>query len=145
MKIDIENKLFVLEFDKGYSGLGFEVCHQRATRLAKELKKTAPLPLDVTDVEKLHSLKLYYDSLCEVVRQRNLKTGWRSKSELTPQLIGLEGAVVQVIDSNDENRTFIVGKSTGFIPCHLELECYLADGGGSVYGAPFKSIKVIKH
>lgn len=37
-------------------------------------------------------------------------------SGLSPQLIGLEGWRVDV-----GNRRFIVGKSTGWRPCHLEL------------------------
>lgn len=45
----------------------------------------------------------------------------RDDSHLTPQLAGLEGYRVKVIDMAGEVRKFIVGKSTGWRPCHLEI------------------------
>lgn len=43
-------------------------------------------------------------------------------SHLSPQLVGLEGWRVEATDDNGETRRFIVGKSTGWRPCHLELK-----------------------
>lgn len=45
----------------------------------------------------------------------------RDYSGLTPQLVGLEGWRVEVVTNYDEVRRFIVGKSTGWLPCHLEV------------------------
>ncbi len=42
-------------------------------------------------------------------------------SGLTPQLLGLEGWRVEVDTSYGETRRFIVGRSTGWRPCHIEL------------------------
>lgn len=59
----------------------------------------------------------------------------RDLSGLTPQLIGLEGWCVEVIDcysdeaGQPEARRFIVGKSTGWRPCHLELHSRRSRGG----------------
>jgi hypothetical protein len=51
----------------------------------------------------------------------------KDNSSLTPQLIGLEGWRVEVVDMLDDDtqshsvRRFIVGKSTGWKPIHLEI------------------------
>lgn len=46
----------------------------------------------------------------------------RDNSHLTPQLIGLEGWRVEVVDIHGKCRRFIVGKSYGWRPCHLEIK-----------------------
>jgi len=58
----------------------------------------------------------------------------RDNSGLTPQLIGLEGWRVAVVDCHSDEeqpaeRRFIVGKSTGWRPCHLEISRRNALGG----------------
>jgi hypothetical protein len=54
----------------------------------------------------------------------------RDNSGLTPVLRGMEGWRVEVVDSvGDKPRRFIVGKSTGWRPCHLEISRRTAFGG----------------
>ncbi len=53
----------------------------------------------------------------------------RDNSDLTPQLVGLEGHRVEVIDAYGERRRFIVGKSTGWRPIHLEIKTRRSLGG----------------
>lgn len=65
----------------------------------------------------------------------------RDNSGLSPQLIGLEGWRVEVIDFDAGyvektegdyqpiRRRFIVGKSTGWAPCHLEIKTRRSMGG----------------
>ncbi len=56
----------------------------------------------------------------------------RDNSGLTEQLIGLEGWRVEVVDkelSGGATRRFIVGKSTGWRPCHLEIANRRSHGG----------------
>lgn len=59
----------------------------------------------------------------------------RDNGGLTPQLVGLEGWRVEVIDCYSDEagqpdaRRFIVGKSTGWRPCHLELHNRRSHGG----------------
>jgi len=55
----------------------------------------------------------------------------RDYSALSEQLTGLEGWRVEVVTTYGETRRFIVGMSTGWRPCHLEIarrNCY---GGGA--------------
>lgn len=56
----------------------------------------------------------------------------RDNSGLSQQLIGLEGWRVEVLDkelSGGAMRRFIVGKSTGWQPCHLEIHNRRSHGG----------------
>lgn len=45
----------------------------------------------------------------------------RSDAGLSPQLVGLEGWRVEVTTTYGETRRFIVGRSSGWVPCHIEL------------------------
>lgn len=67
----------------------------------------------------------------------------RSDAGLTPQLIGLEGWRVEVETTYGETRRFIVGRSTGWIPCHIERKLRTSSGG---YGAEkeYKSVRRIE-
>jgi hypothetical protein len=53
----------------------------------------------------------------------------RGLGGLTQQLIGLEGWRVEVVTTYGETRRFIVGRSTGWIPCHIEIKRRGARGG----------------
>ncbi len=53
----------------------------------------------------------------------------RDNSGLTAQLIGKEGWRVEVVTKYGETLRFIVGKSTGWKPCHLELARRDSRGG----------------
>jgi predicted membrane metal-binding protein len=70
-------------------------------------------------------------------------TGRRATCALTPQLIGLEGKRVEVVDCDGQTRRFWVGKSSSFIPIHLEIPRRNSSGGCGVYGAPFREVRVV--
>lgn len=140
--INKEQGLFVVPSGGGYSCLGFEVCKKRVNALAVELDQ----PIWTGSLKnKRHLNRLYnqYKTLVELARQRNKATGWRSKSQLTPEFIGLEGKRVEVTDCWGQRKRFIVGKSTGFIPCHLEIKQKRSTGGCAVCGSPFINIRIL--
>lgn len=64
----------------------------------------------------------------------------RDLSGLTPQLVGLEGWRVEVVDEYDHTRRFIVGRSTGWRPCHIEVKT-LRSMGGHGADSKYKSVK----
>lgn len=64
--------------------------------------------------------------------QRAALTDW---SGMTPELQGLEGWRVEVEDNGGTKRRFIVGVSTGWRPCHLEIATRSSTGGAPVWGA----------
>ena len=129
----------MLPCGNGFSCLGFDVCEERIRRLGTELQVN-PRP------HRKGTRRAYeaYDRLIEMARQRNQATGWRSQSELTPQLMGLEGKRVEIVDCWRQKRRFYVGKSTGFIPVHLEIARRDSSGGQAVMGAPFESVRVLE-
>ena len=138
-----QSRLYVIENGNGYSCLGFDVLEKRYTALASELIAEG---FSVPKAARRGTLKRYaqYQNLVDFARDLNTRTGWRSNSELTPELIGLEGRRVEVITKSGDKARFQVGKSTGFIPCHLMIaraNCY---GGPAVYDAPFQSVRVIR-
>lgn len=136
--INKKEKLFVIQDEKYTSCLGFDVLERRFTKLAEEIgyKPVSKTP---------GTLKRYneYHSLLDFCRKKHEETGWRSQSELIPEFIGREGQRVEVVTSWGETFRYYIGKSTGFIPCHLEVKRKDSSGGGSVCGYPFKSIKFL--
>jgi hypothetical protein len=134
--INTEQRLYVLTCGSGFTCLGFDVCEERKLALAVELGVTlAGHPVGT------RAAYTEYDALVRIAAQRNRQTGWKSQSELTPQLRGLEGWRVEVVDRWNQRRRFLVGRSTGFIPCHLELSRRDSSGGCAVVGGPFVSVR----
>lgn len=134
--INRQQRLYVLTCGTGFSCLGFGVCEDRKRALAAELgmKLAGHRP-------GTRAAYTEYQRLVDHAARRHRETGWRSESELTPQLKGLEGHRVEVVTSWGERERFIVGRSTGFIPCHLALRRRDSSGGPAVVGAPFKSVR----
>jgi hypothetical protein len=131
-------RLFVIPAGSGYSCLGFEVCTDWTRRIATELDRPDLMP-DPAKVGTLAALA-EYEAATEAARV----SGRRLNCFLVPQLIGLEGKRVEVVDKDGETpRRFQVGKSTGWLPCHLEIARRNSSGGRQVYGDPFKSVRVV--
>jgi hypothetical protein len=68
----------------------------------------------------------------------------RDMSGLCPQLKGLEGARVEVVDNDGTKRRFNVGRSTGWRPCHLEIHNARSIGGGAAMSS-YRSVRVIRY
>lgn len=128
--------MYQIQSGKCYSNLGFDVCYKRCKKLRNELGTLMFLA-------KRGTLKLYeqYLELTKMARKKNKETGWESKSELIPEFIGLEGKRVEVEYSWGKER-FYIGKSTGWIPCHLEIKRKDSHGGREVLSG-FKSFKLL--
>lgn len=139
VSINEEQQLFVIPCSSGYTCLGFDVCFEWSCALATELGVTVPMKRLKNTIGAYE----YYRQLLDIARERHNKTGWRSTTQLTPQLNGLEGKRVEVIDKWGEKRRFIVGKSTGFVPCHLEIKTKQSFEGCTVMGAPFRVVNVV--
>ncbi len=139
--INKKQKLYVIPCGKGYSCLGFKVLQDRNNRLALELdRKDLMLAND-----KLGTLEAYdaYIKLTGLAMERYNRTGIQLKAELTPSLVGLEGRRVEVVDVDCETRRFIVGKSTGWIPCHIELHNVRSTAGMAAH-KDYVLVRIIK-
>lgn len=138
--INHEQRLYVLDEGKGrVSCLGFDVCEERITRYAAALGLSHPATTRGT-AEAYET----YRRLIGLAFERFNAGGPPLDCDLTPQLRGLEGRRVEVVDKYGEKRRFNVGKSTGWIPIHLEVHNRRSTGGGGVTGAPFQSVTVIR-
>ena len=114
--INAESELFCIPCANGYTCLGFDVLERRTVGLARELAAMdaaiIPMPAPRGTLARYQQ----YMDFCAVAADLNRRNGWRSSSELTPQLVGLEGKRVEVTDAEGNKRRFTVGKSTGHIP-----------------------------
>lgn len=143
VSVNSERRLYVIEFTEGYSCLGFDTVTDRTERYNAWLKRYGS-EVDVACAPAGTSRHWQdYDQVVKAVLEACKKFRVRCDADLEPQLIGLEGKRVEVVDKDGEVRRFQVGKSTGPIPCHLELERRNSNGGGPVYGAPFSFVQVI--
>lgn len=136
--INKEQRRYVLKCGNGFTCYGFDVLDTKIKNLCKELN--VPNPIKRKGTKKAY---LFYSKLIEIVRYNFKTNGIKSNSELIPEFIGKEGKRVEIIDKHGDKRRFIIGKSTGWIPCHLEIKKSNSYGGGTVYGYPFKSIKFL--
>ena len=144
-RIDNERELYVLDHGSGYSCLGFDVLQERTNGVVRWLNNNGVPHLYMPDAWR-GTADAYglYDAAMKAGANFSQRTGKQCDAELTPQLIGHEGKRVEVVDKYGDTRRFIVGKSCGWCPCHLEIARRNSTGGGAVTGAPFKSIRFIR-
>lgn len=140
--VNLECRLYVIPAGTGYTSLGFEVAeHRRAAVLSWATGKAAT---PAGNLGALEHYQAYSDAMAQ--GQRHFAaTGQRCPAELTPALIGLEGKRVEVREPHGgEKRRFWVGKSTGWMPCHLEIKTKRSHGGGCVWFPEGSTVTVIR-
>jgi len=142
--VNAEQELYVIPEEHGYSCLGFDVLLARHAAIAAWLRKERLQQEDLPP-EARGSLRAYaaYRTLLDRAAAYCQRNKLRCPAELTPQLSGLEGKRVEVVDRHGERRRFIVGKSTGWLPIHLEIARRNSSGGPAVTGAPFQSVRIV--
>lgn len=147
--MDRERRLYVIPCKhgkrNGFTCLGFEYAFEKGSAVARWLTErgvsvsfpehpNVGIASGYRDfVAAINAAKLHYQQTKEIC-----------PIDLCPQLIGLEGKRVEVVDSYGDKRRFYVGKSTGCVPCHLEIARVDSTGGVPVSGTPFKSLVVIQ-
>lgn len=134
---NLEQRLYVEHHGTHVSCLGFDNAFEQTTDIATELARPDLMPR-AEHVGVLNGWNEWQKAIRAAAESnRKLTCG------LTRQLIGLEGKRVEVVDNHGAKRRFKVGKSTGFIPCHLELYNSRSSGGCAVTGAPFQSVREV--
>ncbi len=139
-KINQEQRLYVQECGPGFTCLGFEYAHKQTAAVAKWLNRPDLMPPDETGTEAAFNA---YHAAMKAGAEHHAKTGQRCNTNLTPQLFGFEGCRVEVISTDGEKRRFQVGKSTGWMPCHLELANRRSSGGHSAYVLPSDKVRLV--
>jgi len=142
--INAEQELYVIPDSSGYSCLGFDVLIARYNAIGEWLRgeglQQDDLPPDARGTMRAYTA---YRTLLDRAGAYCQRNKLRCPAELTPQLTGLEGKRVEVVDRNGERRRFIVGKSMGWLPIHLEIARRNSSGGPAVTGAPFQSVRIV--
>lgn len=143
--INEDQRLYVIKAGGGFSCYGFDVLNRKAHAVAEWLRtqprytgRPAPqIPADVGTAEHFAACAEMLDRGAEF----NRMTGERCPAELVPALIGLEGARVEA-DVFGERVRFNVGKSTGWMPCHLMIKGR-ATGGESLLADQVKNVRTV--
>jgi hypothetical protein len=133
-----EQKLYVIPCGNGYTCLGFDICKEWTQGYARWAVIELPEPMPYASLEAYE----LYSRIQQQAAAKAALTHEKCPIHLTSQLIGMEHRRVEVVDCYGEKRRFIVGKSTGWAPCHLEIARRDSSGGGAVTGAPFKSLRI---
>lgn len=137
-----EQKLYCIPAGEGYTTLGYDYCAQRTAKVAAWL---AARGIESPYNPHARGTLAAYRQYSRILRDAETyctRAPARCEVELTPQLAGLEGKRVEVVDNSGEVRRFIVGRSTGWMPCHLEIETSADDGGGAA-DQTYKSVRVV--
>lgn len=138
-KINEADRLYVLnEPSLGVTCLGFEV----AARQSAAVAAWAGLPAPTAPIGTAEAYA-EYERIMDAGAEYAARTGRRCDAELVPQLVGLEGRRVEVTEGDGTRRRFIVGKSTGWMPIHLEIHNRRSHCGTRVTGAPFASVVTV--
>lgn len=138
--INAEQQLYVIQCGAGVTTLGFEFAFKRAVEVARWMKQDDLMPRE----EDIGTKAGYaaYAKLMAMGAEHSRAVGQRCPAELVPELRGLEGRRVEVIDCYGETRRFRVGRSSGWLPAHLEMHGRRAYGD-VVWGTPFQSVKAV--
>ena len=155
--IDEERKLYNIKCSGGYTCLGFDVCEKKTKEVlawmsdrVKVYNANSSIVTTFAEIMTKHMPEKgtpeaydFYERIMELGRKFNELTNERCEAELIPELKGLEGKRVEVTDIYEPRpRRFYVGKSTGWMPCHLEISRVNSHGGPAAMG-PYKSVRVI--
>ena len=136
--IDATQCLYVTTTDGGaVSCLGWRNAADRTTAIANELSRPDLLPT----AEALGTLEGWE----QYIRALHVAEycGRSLACNLTPQLIGLERRRVEVRSHSGETRRFWVGKSMGWIPCHIEVHNRRSLGGPPAE-CSYLSVRVVR-
>jgi hypothetical protein len=127
----------------GYATQGEKNAYERAVKII-EWMGLSPALKDTLENTR-GTVALYHASkvILNLASDHCLKHGTRCPIELRPELVGLEGKRVEATDGGGETRRFYVGKSTGWLPCHLEILRSNSHGGGAAFG-PYTNVRVLE-
>ncbi len=142
--INTQQRLYVMRCGGGVSCYGFDVLHDKARAVAQWIPHHAPEALPLPMREK--GTRAHYEE-CQAILSAGAKFAARVKAqcsyELEPALIGLEGKRVEC-EYFGELIRFKVGKSTGWMPCHLQLHNARSTGGTAILKGHVQHVRVIR-
>ncbi|MEW6121257.1 MAG: hypothetical protein AB1698_01490 [Pseudomonadota bacterium] len=136
--INQEQRLYVINAGHGFSCLGFEYAEKRRRAVVEWLGASVE-PLALGTAEHFAA----YEDAMKRGAEYNRATGKRCHAELSRQLIGLEGRRVEVVAPDGEKSRFYVGKSMGWMPCHLQIKSRHSVEGCAVFVPEGSTVRVV--
>ena len=135
-----ERRLYTLKSGDGYTCLGFDNAERAIVGVLAWMgfERIAKAPMGTPE---------HYEEYRRVMSEGaeySRANGVRCLLYLTKTLIGLEGKRVEVTTPDGEKSRFYVGKSTGWIPCHLAIKRRDSSGGAAVYFPEGSTVRVIR-
>jgi hypothetical protein len=132
--INAADRLYVIECGAGFSCYGFDVLDRKARAVAAWLYGNGQ-HTEEAGREWPEMGTAEHFATCDGVMDAGARyagaTGKRCPAELVPALVGLEGQRVAATVYGERIR-FTVGKSTGWMPCHLQLKTARSSGGDAL-------------
>ena len=128
IKINHEERLYVISCGDEYTCLGFDYLERRAARLASSLGQFWDSSTPASE-EKYEA----YSKMMDAAHTMFLSTGKRIECELHPAFHGLKHERVEVIYEDGSKERFRLGMSTGWVPVYLKLHNSRSNGGDPIY------------
>lgn len=154
-KIDHERKLYVFREVGGYSCRGFEMLDKQARRVASWLvgqpdaQKTGAADAARTWLAELDrnppGSEDHFEICANILERAQIHSSvfGRCEADLVPSLIGLEGRRVEAT-IHGERRRFRVGRSTGWLPCHLACHNVRSHGGDAINPDSIQDVRIVR-
>lgn len=138
--VNQDQGLYVMKCGEGYTCIGFDVAYNKAMAVAEWCGVDRPSREHVGTEDGYRDYRrIMHDGAMYAAR-----TGGQCTAEMHPQLTGLEHFRVEVVDADGETDRFWVGKSTGWMPCHLRIHSRRSHGGPAVDARPYRSVRVVR-
>lgn len=143
--IDHAGRLYVLDHGKGYTCLGFDVAEKWLLGVLAWMP-AQKRPIVCAGETEIGTAGRYafFERVMDAGGKHATATATQCPANLIPQLIGLERKRVEVTLPNGERSRFYVGKSTGWLPIHLERKRSTSRDGGSVYFPEGATVRVVR-
>jgi hypothetical protein len=137
--INKEQRLYVIKCVGGFTTLGFDVVKRKVDALEKEFN----VPRTNYRVGMMPIYKRYLE-LVDYARVRFEQDKKQTNIDLNPILLPYVGKRISCVNSEGFKEVFSVGKSTGYIPCLLQLHNNNSSGGWCIsVDAKYTNIQVI--
>lgn len=114
--INHEQRLYVLHHGTGYTCLGFEYAEKRRRAVLEWLGVEA-VPVELGT----EAAYIAYKGAMGAGQAHHLFTGKRCSADLIPELDAYVGWRVEVRSTDGTKRRFNVSRSSGWMPCNIEL------------------------
>lgn len=137
--INAQQRLYVIGAGEGFTCLGFEIAERKRKAVLTWMSEEVP----EVEVGTLAAYEAYHDAMKRGATYA-AQTGQRCLAELDPRIDQYRGRRVEVTEPDGAKRRFIVGMSTGWMPCNLEIFRRTARSGSAAHLGPHETIKLVE-